>query len=270
MKGADENGFFNVEYRIPDELLLDSKGNVKQKLTFKIVASPNTMCPGLYYLRLLKDYKDLSYQWNAADWQTGDAGRVAQSRFTYNNDNTITIKAGTGTNNLCLSLDYEHITDYQLQATQKYLVVIASNVKTSSGSAYLWWLNGVNHASSVVPTKTQKLSQGTAFIWDMTTTNLDSNNTGNPFSICQGSTIFGLTSTTGTSTIHYIGFLSSINNIEETVSIQAINDRINTNPTQAQGKLANPNTWIDLTGKTTHSPLPGHIYIRNGKKILIP
>ena len=29
MKGADENGFFNVEYRIPDELLLDSKGNVK-------------------------------------------------------------------------------------------------------------------------------------------------------------------------------------------------------------------------------------------------
>ncbi|MBO4215359.1 MAG: glycoside hydrolase family 127 protein [Bacteroidaceae bacterium] len=54
MQGADEQGFFNVEYAIPASMLVDSKGNVKQKLTFKIVASPNTMCPGLYYLRLLK------------------------------------------------------------------------------------------------------------------------------------------------------------------------------------------------------------------------
>ena len=54
MQGADEQGFFNVEYAIPESLLLDSKGNVKKKLTFKIVASPNTMCPGLYYVRLMK------------------------------------------------------------------------------------------------------------------------------------------------------------------------------------------------------------------------
>ncbi|MBO4673190.1 MAG: glycoside hydrolase family 127 protein [Bacteroidaceae bacterium] len=55
MKGADEQGFFNVEYAIPDDLLIDPKdGNIKPQLTFRIVASPNTMCPGLYYLRLLK------------------------------------------------------------------------------------------------------------------------------------------------------------------------------------------------------------------------
>jgi hypothetical protein len=54
VQGADEQGFFNVEYAIPESLLIDSKGNVKKRLTFRIVASPNTMCPGLYYLRLMK------------------------------------------------------------------------------------------------------------------------------------------------------------------------------------------------------------------------
>ena len=55
MQGADEQGFFNVEYAIPDDLLIDPQtGNIKPQLTFRIVASPNTMCPGLYYLRLLK------------------------------------------------------------------------------------------------------------------------------------------------------------------------------------------------------------------------
>ncbi len=55
MRGADEQGFFNVEYTIPEDLLIDPQsGNIKPQLTFRIVASPNTMCPGLYYLRLLK------------------------------------------------------------------------------------------------------------------------------------------------------------------------------------------------------------------------
>jgi hypothetical protein len=55
MRGADEQGFFNVEYPIPDDLLIDPKtGKIKPQLTFRIVASPTTMCPGLYYLRLLK------------------------------------------------------------------------------------------------------------------------------------------------------------------------------------------------------------------------
>lgn len=262
VKGADEQGFYNVEYRIPDELLLDSKGNVKKKLTFKIVASPNTMCPGLYYLRLLKDYKDQAYQWNATDWQTGDAGRVAQNKFTYNDDNTITIKAGTGTNNLCLSLNYESIDDYLITSQQKYLVAVATNVRTTSGSAFLWWLNGVNHGSSVAPTKTQQLTEGTAFIWDMTQSGLDSNNTGSPFSICQGATIFGLTSTTGTSTIRYIGFLSDINDIDGTVSIQSLTVPSMTNSIRHEEK------WFTLSGTPVATPLPNHIYIRGGKKVL--
>ena len=262
-KDADENGFYNIEYRIPDELLVDSKGNVRQKLTFKIVASSSTLLPGLYYLRLMKDYNDHAYHWNATDWKTGDTGRVAQSKFTYNDDNTITIKAGTGTNNLCLSLNYANTDEYLLKAEQKYLVVVATNVRTTSGSSYLWWLNGVNHGSSVAPNSTQQLSEGTAFIWDMTQSGLNSNNTGDTFSICQGATIFGLTSSTGTSTIRYIGFLSDISNISEAVSIQALPASLPTD-----GKPAS-NQWIDLNGRNTTTPMKDHIYIKSGKKILV-
>lgn len=49
-----ENGFFNIEIPIPDKLLKDKKGNIKSELTFQIKAESNTICPGLFYLRLLK------------------------------------------------------------------------------------------------------------------------------------------------------------------------------------------------------------------------
>ncbi len=262
MKGADEQGFFNVEYRIPDELLVDSKGNMKKKLTFKIVASPNTLCPGLYYLRLLKDYNDHAYHWNATDWKTGDTGRVAQDRFTYNDDNTITINSGTGTNNLCLSFNYTEVDDDQLKAAQKYLVVKATNVRTNSGSAYLWWLNGINRGSSIAPTRIQRLSDGTAFVWDMTLTNLNDNNTGDPFSISQGNTIFGLTSTTGTSTIQYIGFVDDISNLEGTVGIQSTQNDTTKNTWSTNTR------YYDLSGRIVATPQPNHIYIVNGKQMM--
>ena len=227
-KGADENGFFNVEFRIPDALLKDADGNVKQKLTFKAVASSSTLLPGLYYLRLLKDYKDKSYVWNCKDWKTGDSGRVAQDNFTYDTENnTITIKAGTGNNNVCLSLDYDN-TDYTLTSSQKYLVVRGQNLSTTSGKSYLWWLNGINKASSVAPTYNKTVTitnaNGTKsydriIAWDMTKSSLDGNNSGDTFSICLGATIFGLTSTSGTSVIKYIGFESDCDAYCEAVGI---------------------------------------------------
>ena len=265
VKNSD-NGFYNIEYRIPDELLADSQGQVKGKLTFRIVASSSTFMPGLYYLRLLKDYKDLTYKWNATDWETGDTGRVSQNDFTYNEDNTITIKAGTGANNLCLSFNHEKVNDALLQSSQKYLAVIATNVRTTAGSAYLWWLNGVNKGSSVTPTKIQKLSDGTCFIWDMTKSGINDNNAGDTFSISQGATIFGLTSTTGTSVIKHIGFFSSMEHIEEAVSIKDFQAAL---PDHAEKYIsADKNTFFTLNGIATTTPQPNGIYIKNGKKII--
>ena len=154
---------------------------------------------------------------------------------------------------------YNEVENDEVRAAQKYLVVIATNVRTTSGSAYLWWLNGVNHGSSVAPTKIQSISQGTAFVWDMTQSGLASNNVGDPFSICQGATIFGLTSSIGTSTIKYIGFLSDISNIAEAVSVQALPIT-----TPAPGY-----TYYDLSGKKVDTPLPNHIYITGGRKVLM-
>ena len=92
------NGFYYYEFPIPDSLMKGSDGKVKTSFTFRIVASGTTPTPGLYYLRLLKEYSKqyaTTYRFNAQDWATtGDAARVAQSRISYSTqDNTITVKA---------------------------------------------------------------------------------------------------------------------------------------------------------------------------------
>jgi len=265
-KTADENGFYNIEIPIPEKLLVDSKGKVKSKITFKAVADKNTLLPGLYYLRLLKDYKDNSYVWNCTDWKTGDSGRVSQDKFTYDTENnSITIKAGTGANNVCLSFDYDN-KDYVVPADKKYLVVRGRNINTTSGSSYLWWLNGVNKGSSVAPkeNKTIKVTgaDGKSYMdrviaWDMSTSGLADNNIGDPFSICEGMTIFGLTSTIGTSIIEYVGFESDLTAYYETVSI--------THPT------ISPTTDImyNVKGQAISKATKNEIYIKNGKKYII-
>ncbi len=264
-KGADDNGFFNVEFLIPRELLVDAKGKAKTSITFKAVASPSTLLPGLYYLRLLKDYKDNSYVWNCNDWKTGDSNRVNQSKFMYDTENnTITINAGTGVNNTCLSFDYSN-SDYEMKQANKYLVVRGTNLSVTSGKNYLWWLNGVNHGTSVAPTFTKTLTLTDAngksyksyvIAWDMTKSGLDSNNSGDPFSFAAGQTIFGLTSTTGTSVIEYIGFVNSLDSYVETVGI---------------GRVENVNKKGDktynLAGQNVEKTAKG-IVVSGGKKKL--
>ena len=49
-----ENGFFNIEVPIKNELLKDKKGKAKAELTFQLKAEKGSLCPGLYYVRLLK------------------------------------------------------------------------------------------------------------------------------------------------------------------------------------------------------------------------
>lgn len=206
----DDNGFFMQEYGIPEELMLDEDGNAKTAIYVRLEASSSTVCPGLYYIRLLRDYyvEENPYVFVATDWVTGDASRITQSNISYDEEaNTITLNSGTGSNNVCLNLDYANL-DYTLTSTQIYLVVRGTNLKKTSSASYLWWLNGVNYGTSVSPTdiSTSDTTDETIIVWDMTESGLDDNNTGAVYSICQGSTIFGLTSTTGTSVISYIGF----------------------------------------------------------------
>ena len=54
--GANSKGFYNVEYPIPAFLMKDSQGNTKKSFTVRLAADRGTNAPGLYYLRLMKEY----------------------------------------------------------------------------------------------------------------------------------------------------------------------------------------------------------------------
>jgi len=54
VKDADANGFYNIEYAIPEELATGSDKQGKEKFVVRLSASADTPNPGLYYLRLLK------------------------------------------------------------------------------------------------------------------------------------------------------------------------------------------------------------------------
>jgi hypothetical protein len=257
-----ENGFFNVEYPIPSELIKDSKGNVKTKFKVRLSATGSTPNPGLYYLRLVSGYAEQSnaYRFRANDWTTGDPARVAASRFSYDAEhNTITIQAGTGTNNVALSLNHEGL-DYTISREQTYLVVRGTNLKTTTGSSYLWWLNGTNRGSQVAPTTTSTITlddtQQQVFAWDMTKSGLYDNFSGDRPGICFGSTIFGLTSTTGTSTIHDITFVASPTDyITTTTGIQVPHTSL-------------ISTYHTLQGIPANSPQKGLYITPNGKKVV--
>lgn len=254
-KTADDNGFYNIEFEVPAEMLVNPDGTAKRKLTFRLAANSTTLAPGLYYLRLLSGYNNGAYQFVPSEWLTGDAGRVAQSNISYDASvGTITVKAGTGSNNVCLMLDYLN-TEYKVKKDQKYLVVRGTNLAKGAGKSYLWWLNGQNKGSQVAPTKVVSVGKETLVAWDITKSGLNSNCQGDFWFASTGQTIFGLTSTTGTSVISYIGFVDSIDNVPTGV--------IGTHAAKAKAdkRVYNLNGIAIDSDTATHG-----IYISGGKK----
>ncbi len=210
-KGSDGNGFYNIEYAIPESLVRDASGQVKSQFTVRLTASSTTMCPGIYYIRLMKDYKDHSYRFVADDWTTGDPARVSAANITYDQEENVIHVHATGTNNVALMLKYQNL-DYSILHDQKYLVVRGSHLSTSTGASYLWWLNGSNHGTQVPPTTiTSADSNGQTIIaWDMTQSGINENISGDHPNVCIGQTIFGLTSTDGFSDIYDINFVRDL------------------------------------------------------------
>ena len=273
-KGSEGNGFYNAEFPLPDYLMTQN-GKAKEKFVVKLAASGNTPNPGLYYLRLMRDYDPHAYRFVATDWVTGDPNRVAQSRISYDTDaNTITVPQ-TGSNNVCLMLNHEK-TDYTIAKSQKYLVVKGQNLLTSSGSSYLWWLNGVNKGSQVSPTVAKTASvDGESYqviAWDMTKSQLDGNITGDRPNVTIGQTIFGLTwngksSTDGGVRGAVINDIAFVENADDVLSaIEAISkDR------KQDGSLAIydlQGRQVDQAGKSQGNKLPKGVYIVGNQKIV--
>ena len=250
-KGSDGNGFFNVEYPIPETL---AKG--KTQFVVKLTASSSTLCPGIYYVRLLKDYDDHAYIFNCKDWTTGDSGRLKTSDISYDTVNNIIHVNSTGNNNIALMMDYENL-DYTIDKSQSYMVVRGKNLKTTTGMSYLWWLNGSNHGTQVAPAVQKTISVNgedqQVIVWNMKSSGIYENFTGDRPSLCMGMTIFGLTSSTGNSDILDINFISNVNDYvnyytaindlhhhtQNTVSYDLLGRQINTGKGQQGIRISN-------------------------------
>lgn len=254
-----ENGFFNYEIPIPDDLCRDSNGEVKKQLTFKIVASGSTPCPGLYYLRLMKGYNayySTNYVFKAGEWaNTGDSNRVRQTDISYSEaDNTITVRA-TGTNNVCLNMTQNR---YQISSQDKYFIIKGSGLSAADGASMLWWFNGANHGSSVKPTKAVTNDEGDVELyWDLTQSGLDDTVESPTYRFSLGNTIFGLTAPNGVAVIKYIGF-NSVAQVPQTAAIDAI---------RVDGPDACCGQYYNIQGQPVSTPTTPGIYIRQGQKL---
>ena len=256
-----ENGFYNVEFPIPAALAVDKDGNAKEKFVVRLTASATTLIPGLYYMRLMSGYEENPdrYKFKAQEWVTGDEGRVSASNITYDTENNIIHVKATGQNNVALMLNYSN-REYTIAKTQKYLVVRGTNLKTGSGDSYLWWLNGTNKGSQVAPAVARTVTVGSqkqqVIAWDMTTSGLYSNFTDDRPSVCQGQTIFGLTSSTGQTDILDIDFIEDVNQyITTTTTVGAVTK------TRADG------TFFTLDGIKAANPSKG-IFVSTGKVVV--
>lgn len=253
-KHSDGNGFYNVEYPIPADL---AKG--KKQFVVRLTASSSTLCPGIYYVRLLKDYDNHAYRFVAADWTTGDPARVAASNITYDAERNIIHVKASGANNVALTMKYTDC-DYTIDRGDTFLVVRGTNLSTASGASYLWWLNGSNHGSQVAPVTTRSITvdnvNQTLVAWNMATSGLYENFTGDRPDVCIGQTIFGLTSTTGQSDIYDINFVA---NVDQYVASTAIL------PLHADGTR---HLIYDLQGRRVESPKTTGIYIQNKRKVV--
>lgn len=259
-----ENGFYNVEYAIPAALAVNNDGNAKEKFVVRLTASSSTLIPGLYYMRLMSGYEENPdrYKFVCNQWTTGDAGRVSASNITYDaTRNIIHVNAGTGANNVALTLNYANL-DYTIARAQKYLVVRGTNLSTTTGASYLWWLNGTNKGSQVAPTTVSEVTidgqKQQIIAWDLTKSNLYDNFSGDRPSVCMGQTIFGLTSTTGTSDILDIQFVEDVEQyVTLTTGISHLSPAV-----QSHGE------YYTLSGVKTNPTRQG-LYINNGKKTII-
>lgn len=210
----DTKGFYNDEYRLPRQVAYGTNGKLKRRFVFRIEPAENgTLCPGLYYLRLLvaKPVKveGVPYAFHASDWVSGDEARVKQANISYDMQaNTIKVKA-TGAQNTALQLAKVHSGCYYIPAEHPYLCVTGSHLSTATSAHQMWfhagkWINIVN------PVKVVDAGNGLqTVVWDMTQhmAYLD------PVPLATTETFitnFGLTNTTGETVVSDISYQAEI------------------------------------------------------------
>lgn len=263
---ASSSGMYDVEIPIPKEMLVDESGTLKTDLTFRITSTlSNISIPGIFYLRLLSPSFVHEYNYVATEWATADSNRLKQLNIVYDEDNnTITATPNSGNYNLALTLNIPTKNDYVVIG-KKYLVVKGRDISPNTADHVLWWLNGINKGSSMPASEVFTNDNSDVIVaWNITDCPLNANCLGDWWNINTGMTCFGLTSTSDTSTISYIGFDESLEPYKLPTAIH--------NPINTKTNILNDDNTKIYT-------LPGYrigeystnkgMYIINGKKILV-
>ena len=264
-------GHYNWEYPISEELLM-TDDTLPDSISVRFHASGHTPAPGLYYLRLLKDYavKPL-YTYVNYHWISGDDARV--NRVVYNDDNTITVYGKQGPNNIALQYAPYFDDYYDLTREHQYLTVCGTPLSRTSTASYLWWLGGINRASQVAPTYVTTTHDGqTLFVWDITRSGLNDNMRDAHFSYTSNgqpmNTVFGLTTTRadGSATISDISFYTRDSLVTRYPEMQTYLGAPDNGIHQTQPVLALRGIYTIDGRNVTHLPtLTTGIYIINGK-----
>lgn len=93
--------------------------------------------------------------------------------------------------------------------------------------------------------------------WDITKSNINENCTGDVWNFSTGQTIFGLTSTTGTSVISYIGFVSSLDEVTAINAVHAAPCSVSSAVYSLDGKFMG----------NSKRPSQHGVYVVNNKKV---
>ena len=232
--------FYNVEYPIPSAMLRKADGTPKDTIRVRFIASGTSPTPGVYYIRLLKDYEEAKhYTFVPQHWISADANRV--NSVTYTADGRIQVNGKTGSNNIALQLDTRQSDSTYVRPDQNLLLIRGTQLRIGTGLAYLWWFNGCNKASQVAPTYTYHAT-GAAnpfyFIWDVTKSGLTDYWTANddgqiPISSNgkQMITCFGLTAAANASGTAYIDDIAFYTAQEAVDKYPELSKKLGTTPT---------------------------------------
>ena len=109
------------------------------------------------------------FVFHCGDYVTADNSRAPQSAFSYDkHSNTFSISA-TGTNNLAFQMNKSLDGEYYIDNDETLLMIDAENVKTGSGTSFVWWLNGFNDGGQVAPNRTLTDGEDRVLLWNLKT-----------------------------------------------------------------------------------------------------
>ncbi len=176
------------------------------------------------------------YEFVNTQWVTTDLGRLSQNQIYYDEgENSISVDV-EGQNNVALGnssqqAQWSGITTLGYYATleQHWLVVMGELLSVALEDSYLWWLNGANNNTQVMPTVVVRNDDdGTVvFAWDLNESGIDDNMQEEENTL-NGWTAFGLTTLYGSTVIYDISFCSwdeavaKYPELEEKDNIQAL------------------------------------------------